>query len=824
VGSPATSRLAQALASAIAISLLTRVSADAAEFGGNLLSLNEPTAADISGLVVLLLLMFSVLTASLHLIGRRRWTQRESELASELARTRAALDRANLFLASEPQILVAWDQPEGEPRVEGDFSLVTDAPSPRRVLAFAAWLEPGLAATMDKAIERLLARGEAFSLAAASLKGRYFEINGRAVAGCAVMRIRDMSGERLQLTRLRESHEAANGALASLRALLDATPDPAWTRDAAGHINWANLAYARAVEAADGAEVVARGLELFDPNLSAEAAEARAKSGLWRRRAPAVVAGGRKLFETIEIATPAGAAGVAGDLSELESVRAEMERHFGAYSRMLDQLSTAVAIFDRAKKLTFYNAAYRQIWSLDAGFLDSHPTDGEVLDRLRSMRQLPEQADFRTWKTQALAAYQAIEPIETIWHLPDGRTLRVVASPNPQDGVTYLFDDATQSYALASQVNALTRVQGETLDALKEGVAVFGADGRMKLTNPAFMAMWRLDAADAADRPHIDQVARHCAPLLADMHLWEGLRATIVDLPDVRRGFEMRVERKDGLALDCAALPLPDGATLLTFLDVTASANVERALTDRNQALIGTEKLRNDFVNHVSYELRTPLTNIIGFTQLLADGGVGPLNPKQLEYAGFITKSSAALLAIINDILDLASIDAGALEIRPENVDIVEAMKAAAEGVQDRLSDSKIELRIVATDDVGSLKADGRRIRQVLFNLLSNAIGFSAAGQTVTLAAMRRGDEIVFKVSDRGRGIPNEVLERVFDRFESHTGGSRHRGPGLGLSIVRALVELHGGRVNIDSVYGEGTTVTCVFPIDGAPPVASVAA
>jgi signal transduction histidine kinase len=824
VGFPAGARLAHHIAPIIALLLLTGVGAGAAEATGSLLTLNEPTAADISGLVILLLLMFSVLTASLHLVGRRRWTQREAELASELVRTRAALDRANLFLASEPQILVAWDQPGGEPRIEGDFSLVADAPLPRRILAFGSWLEPDLAATMEHAIERLLERGEAFSLDAASLKGRHFEIDGRAVAGCAVMRIRDISGERLQLARLRESHSAANGALAALRALLDATRDPAWTRDGAGRIDWANLAYARAVEATDAADAVARGLELFDTDLRAEAAEARGKSGAWRRRAPAVVAGGRKLFETIEVATEAGAAGVAADLSELETLRAEMEGHSGAYSRMLDQLSTAVAIFDRAKKLTFYNTAYRQIWSLDAGFLDSQPAEGEVLDRLRATRQLPEQADFRSWKAQALAAYQAIEPTQTIWHLPDGRTLRVVASPNPQGGVTYLFDDATQSYALASQVNALTRVQGETLDALKEGVAVFGADGRMKLSNPAFAAMWRFEPTYAAERPHIDEVARHCAPLLADPHLWDGLRATIVDLPDIRRGFELRVERKDGTALDCAALPLPDGATLLTFLDVTASANVERALTDRNQALISAEKLRNDFVNHVSYELRTPLTNIIGFTQLLADGGVGPLNPKQVEYAGFITKSSAALLAIINDILDLASIDAGALEIRPENVDIVEAMRAAAEGVQDRLSDTKIELRIVATDDVGSLKADGRRIRQVLFNLLSNAIGFSAAGQTVTLAAMRRGEEIVFKVSDRGRGIPSEVLDRVFDRFESHTGGSRHRGPGLGLSIVRALVELHGGRVQIDSVFGEGTTVTCVFPVDGAPPLAIAAA
>ena len=180
---------------------------------------------------------------------------------------------------------------------------------------------------------------------------------------------------------------------------------------------------------------------------------------------------------------------------------------------------------------------------LDAAFLDQRPTDSELLDHLRSRRLLPEQADFRTWKAQTLAAYKAMDPVETVWHLPDGRALRVVASPNPQVGVTYLFDDATQSFALASQLNALTRVQGETLDALKEGVAVFGADGRMKLINPAFAALWRFDPARAAARPHIDEVARDFLPLLTNPALWDGLRATIVGLPEARRAFEARIER-----------------------------------------------------------------------------------------------------------------------------------------------------------------------------------------------------------------------------------------------------------------------------------------
>ena len=779
---------------------------------------------EIASLVVLLLVLFATFTTAFHLLGRRRWTQRERTLVAELAQTHAKLDRAELFLASEPQIFVVWKDVAGEPDIEGDISLVADGPFPRRVLGFASWLETQLAQQLTQAVERLLERGEAFQMAAASLRERHFEIDGRAVAGRAVMRIREVSGDRLLLASLRDAHVELAAQANALKAMLDAIPHPAWTRDALGRLTWANAAFAHAVEAQDRGAVAAKGLELFDSAARASAAAARQDKGVWRQVAIAVAAGERRSFEVVEVATGALAAGFADDRSELSALRADIHNQGESYARTLDQLTTAVAIFDRAKRLVFHNAAYRQLWPLEPAFLDSKPTDGEVLDRLRAKRQLPEQADFRTWKANLLAAYKALEPIEHVWHLPDGRTVRAVTSPNSQGGVTYLFDDATQSFALASQLNALTRVQGETLDALREGVAVFGGDGRLKLMNPAFAALWRFDADKAAARPHIDEMARLCAPLLADGALWADMRAVIVGLPEDRSVFQARVARRDGEVLDCGALPLPDGATLLTFLDVTASANVERALTERNQALVGAEKLRNDFVHHVSYELRTPLTNIIGFTQLLAEGVAGPLNPKQLEYAGFVTKSSAALLAIINDILDLASIDAGALELRPESVDVADAMQGAAEGVQDRLNEANIELRIIATEGVGSMRADGRRVKQALFNLLSNAIGFSAPGQTVTMAAMRRGDEIVFKVSDRGRGIPPDVLDRVFERFETHTSGSRHRGLGLGLSIVQALVKLHGGRVLIDSVANEGTTATCIFPVGANAGAASAVA
>jgi signal transduction histidine kinase len=143
-------------------------------------------------------------------------------------------------------------------------------------------------------------------------------------------------------------------------------------------------------------------------------------------------------------------------------------------------------------------------------------------------------------------------------------------------------------------------------------------------------------------------------------------------------------------------------------------------------------------------------------------------------------------------------------------------MESAAEGIQDRLIKDSILLTIQAVPEIGSFTADERRVRQVLFNLLANAVGFSPPGDVVTLSAERRDGAVVFCVTDRGPGIPADMKDRVFDLFESHGLGSQHRGPGLGLSLVRSFVELHGGTVRLDSTVGQGTTVTCIFPLDQA--------
>jgi signal transduction histidine kinase len=253
---------------------------------------------------------------------------------------------------------------------------------------------------------------------------------------------------------------------------------------------------------------------------------------------------------------------------------------------------------------------------------------------------------------------------------------------------------------------------------------------------------------------------------------------------------------------------------MLTFQDITDTENVERALRERNEALETADQMKVDFVHHVSYELRSPLTTIIGFAHFLSDASTGPLTDKQAEYLSYITTSTNALLAIINNILDLATIDAGAMTLNLGSVDIRKAIDAAVEGIQDRLARDHIQLKIEADAETGQFVADERRVVQVLYNLLANAVGFSPQNATIKLKAERSDKDVVFTVIDNGPGIPPEVKDKVFDWFESHSNGSRHRGAGLGLSLVRSFVELHGGKVRIDSVLGQGTTLICSFPID----------
>ena len=428
---------------------------------------------------------FAVITAVMLVRMRMRAQKAEADSRAEILALKGALDRANSLLLSEPQAIIIWSQDE-EPEIMGDPSIATAAPVPRRILAFGTWLDPDKARVMENAVEALRARGQGFSMALNTLSGRQIEAEGRAIGGQAVLRLRDTSGVRREHAELQYRHQKLLRQVETLQSLVEALPAPTWARDAGGRLVFANSAYARAVEAHDTADAVARGLELLDRGARESLNRAHKSGERFAARLPVIVAGTRRILDVLDIPTSTGSGGIGIDATEVETMHNEVEHMISAHRRTLDHLSTAVAIFSADHKLTFYNAAYRALWNLDASFLDQEPTDSAVLDRLRAERKLPEQADFRQWKLQLQEAYRAPEPKEHWWHLPDGRTLRVVTTPEPEGGVMFLFDDVTERLDLERRYDSLIRVQTETLDNLTEAVALFASDGRLRLFYPAF--------------------------------------------------------------------------------------------------------------------------------------------------------------------------------------------------------------------------------------------------------------------------------------------------------------------------------------------------
>src|SRR5690606_3736252 len=302
--------------------------------------------------------------------------------------------------------------------------------------------------------------------------------------------------------------------------------------------------------------------------------------------------------------------------------------------------------------------------------------------------------------------------------------------------------------------------------------------------------------------------------------IWRDLKRAIVDLNPTRSDQTGRINRSDGRLLDYAITRLPDGQTMMTFLDVTESASYSKVLKERNDALVAADRLKDAFVENVSYELRSPLTNIIGFADLLAGTEGGTLNARQREYIDYIRASSVTLGVLIDNILDLASVDAGIAELRPETLDVASLIDKAKAGLSATFpevsGEAPINLVVDIEPNLPAFVADGTRIVQVLYNLLSNAARFSPPGGEIRLTVSNRGERMLFVIEDEGPGLTDEMKSAILTRLDTPNAGGRQRGAGLGLSIVRTFVNLHGGTIAAEKREPRGSRIIVNLPRDGA--------
>jgi signal transduction histidine kinase len=633
-------------------------------------------------------------------------------------------------------------------------------------------------------------------------KGNGFQIiiplagNGRTVQVTGVRALHDDDRTAADILWFRDATDAdsmdagANKAGAGdLRAFVAALPFPAWLRDAEGSVHLANRAASDAV-----------------PQTTDDGFTLRTTDGV--------------ILEVSEIPLGDGATtlGLAlPDISDLQSrdARAEIQND---WFRILETLPIPVALFGKDTRLAFSNRRYAELWELDAEWLAAGPRMGDLLDHLRETRRLPETPDYPAFCREQLAQFYSLDgPAQTMMYLPDGSTLRSVVSPRPDGGLVVAYEDLSERLSLERSLNEMNAVQRETLDNLFEGVAVFSGDGRLRLHNPAFRELWELGRDAPAAGIHVSAFVEKAASFLPG----DGPSSTTDALTSgrlmSREPNNGRMSRADGRVLEYATVPLPDGAVLVSFLDVTDGAQVEQALHQRAEALDAANRLKSEFIANVSYEIRTPLTTLSGFAEILTEQYFGELNRRQMEYAQGIVETSRSLMSVVGDILDLAGIEAGMMALELDTVDVHALLAGILKLVRERARKRNLKIEFDCPPDIGWIVADERRLKQVFFNLMSNAVRFTPRRGRVGLSAKRRGGEVIIAVSDSGPGIERSEIERLTQPFERGTasetdGQGAGQGAGLGLSLVSRFIELHDGNVEIRSASGRGTTVTCRLP------------
>lgn len=595
------------------------------------------------------------------------------------------------------------------------------------------------------------------------------------------------------------------------RNLLNAAPFATWRRDIAGDIIWRNATLAEMLGDEGTHEELASKADSNRPQaLVAKARDEEAIAGEERRF---VVEGQRRVFQVMEtpLLSEDESAGFAIDISDAEELRRELRRHIRANNEVLQHMSTAVGIYDREKRLIFANRAFTQFWGLEEEFVGHQPTLGEVMDRLHQNRKLPEQVEYRQFRRNREAFFSTLlEPFEDLYQLPDERMVRETITRHSFGGLLFMVEDATDRIVLERTLNTLIAVQRATLDNLHEAVAVFGPDGRLNLTNVGYRQMLGITEEVTEKQPHVRELLDQVIDLWEEPGVYAEMRESLIASATEMRADNGRMELPDGRIVDYAATGLPDAKTLFTYIDVTDSLRIERALRERNEALVAADLIKSEFLENMSYELRTPLNTILGFAEILHNDYFGTLNERQREYSSGILEASGQFLSMINDMLDLASIQAGHLHVDMEPFRIADAIDSVLEKYRERAQRRQIRLRVDIAQALSEMVSDQRRVEQILGNLISNAVKFTPPGGEVVVSASKVEDTVELSVEDNGIGIPEEEQERVFETFRTSDRHTR-RGAGLGLALVRSLMELMGGSVALQSESGVGTRVSCRF-------------
>ena len=637
-----------------------------------------------------------------------------------------------------------------------------------------------------------------------------------APGGAALVWVFDFTESEGELARLRQEAAQAQGDFTALVGLIEAAPIPMWFRGRDARLRLVNRAYVDAVGAEDAEEVVAKQIELLEPDKGTTAGDialAAAQQGeAAERTVRATIHGERRLLKVSDLpVSDEGVAGYAIDIEEVEQQARELRAFRQAQRAMLDQLSVGVAQFDAGQKLVFANRPFLRQFDLPFGIVgDAIPFD-RFLSDLRDKRRTPEVRDFLAWRRERLEWFGASDPQEEAWPLPGGKHLRIVAQPMPDGGLVLFAEDRTEELAQSATRDTLLRTRTAMLDSLFEALAVFAPDGSLQLWNRSFAGTWGLDPELLDSHPAADQLLQAIQPNLADPRqasaIGEIVRTATLD----RKEKGGRVDLADGRTLEFAGVPLPDGNGLLTVLDITDSQMAETALRERNQALEEADAVKARFLANMSYEFRTPLTSIGGFAELIQSGAAGPVSEQVQEYLQAILDSVARLTEQVENVLDLSQGEAGLLPLSKQRLELLSFVTDIVREREKAIVEKGLTLDLRGNPG-GAIEADKRQLGRAIGHLVDNAIAATGKGGRILVDVARTAEGARIVISDNGQGMTKQELTRLLDGLRVLPDGKVERRQGLGLPLARQLVEAHGGSLKLESRKGAGTTAMILLP------------
>lgn len=495
---------------------------------------------------------------------------------------------------------------------------------------------------------------------------------------------------------------------------------------------------------------------------------------------------------------------------------ARAENDASGRARLLDAILRAlphgVSVYGPDRRLAMVNPAYTQIMAGAPIAIGDHVE--EVI------RRRAEAGEFGPGDVSEIIAREAgrdiSKPQRRRRMRPNGTAIDVRTAPLPDGGHISVVTDITPVVEAEAEAMRRAAMLDTMLEHIRHGICLFDADRRVVAAN-------RVAAQLLGHPPELLQPGRTQEELVQALlergEFGPGAAGEAAARDHLTRDRSISSihwrTRPDGRVLEVRSDPTPDGGFVVTYTDVTEQKQAEAALRQAAAEAEAASRAKSQFLATMSHELRTPLNAVIGFSEAMMHETARPDAKRIEEYAGAINEAGRHLLSLINDILDVARIEAGRMDLAEDRVDLARLAQTTLRLLDPAARTASVALELAAPADLPAVAGDERRLRQVLLNLVSNAVKFTGAGGTVRVAA--RLDEqggIELRVTDTGIGIAEQDLERVFQPFVQLDSSlaRRYQGSGLGLFLSRALAQAHGGSLHLESMPGQGTTAVLRLP------------